>query len=116
MSVSRASAVGAGADQPAVFGYTVLPPTTVRAILMFLISSALTSCGSFSSSTKSASLPAVIEPLTCSSCEAYAPLIVATVSASSIVIRCVGPQTLPSYYLRVTMLWIAISGSNGPGP
>jgi hypothetical protein len=65
--------------------------------------------------TQSASFPAVIEPLIACSNEAYAPLIVHTRSASSTVIRWLGPQTRPSKSLRVTMLCMAINGSYGPG-
>ncbi len=50
--------------------YFVSPPTTVRTIWMSLIRSALTVCGSSASTTKSASLPAAIEPLSDSSREA----------------------------------------------
>ena len=39
------------------------PPTTVRTILMSLIFAGSTVCGSSASTTKSASLPGVIEPL-----------------------------------------------------
>jgi hypothetical protein len=51
--------------------------------------------GPFSSTTKSASFPAVIEPFTRSSDDAYAPLMVAMVSASSTVTFWFGPQTRP---------------------
>src|SRR5207247_4322707 len=70
-------------DHELCFGNTVLPPTTVRFTLIPMISVGGTSCGSFSRNTKSASLPAVIDPFTCSSDDAYAPLSVAIVSASS---------------------------------
>ncbi len=46
---------------------TVRPPTTVRTTPMFLMSSGSASCGSRSRTTKSASLPGVIEPLSRSS-------------------------------------------------
>src|SRR5262249_46543722 len=82
-------------DYELCFGKTVFPPTTVRFTLMFMISFGGTSCGSFSSITKSASFPAVIDPFKCSSDDAYAPLIVAMASASSIVTFWFAPQTRP---------------------
>ena len=48
-------------------GCTVRPPTTVRTTPMFLMSSGSASWGSRSRTTKSASLPAAIEPLSRSS-------------------------------------------------
>ena len=58
---------GATVPRPYAAGCTVRPPTTVRTTLMFLMSSGSASCGSRSRTTKSASLPAVIEPLSRSS-------------------------------------------------
>ena len=60
-------AAGATVPRPYAAGCTVRPPTTVRTTPMFLMSSGSASCGSRSRTTKSASLPAVIEPLSRSS-------------------------------------------------
>src|SRR5205085_2991221 len=95
--------------------YTVSPPTTVRTMWMSLILSLGTVCGSSASITKSASLPAVIDPLSASSCDAYAPLIVFTAIASSTLMRWFAPHVVPSQPVRVTIPWIPMSGANGPG-
>ena len=61
-------------------------------------------------------LPAVIEPLIFSSYDAYAPLIVAILQRFVHRDLLVRPPLAAAIVRRVTMLWIAISGSKGPGP
>ena len=56
-----------------------------------------------------------MEPLRCSSKDACAPLIVQMRSASGTEIFWLGPHSRPCMSVRVTMLWIAIIASNGPG-
>ena len=70
---------------------------------MSLIFAVSTVCRSSDKTTKSASLPGVIEPLIASSREAYAPLIVLIRSASSTLIRWLAPHVSPFHPVRVTM-------------
>ncbi len=56
-----------GGSAPRYASCTVLPPTTVRTTGMSLSVLGSTSCGSWPSITKSASLPVVIDPFTVSS-------------------------------------------------
>ena len=99
----RRSGAGVEVAQPSI-GCIVRPPTTVRTTSISLMRSGSTSCGSSAKMTKSASFPAVMEPLLCSSKEARAPLIVPILRASSTVIFWFSPQTRPRMSLRVTML------------
>jgi acetamidase/formamidase len=93
--------------------YTQRPPSMVRSTLMACSSSAGTANGSCLSTTRSASFPASMEPLSCSSNEACAPSMVAARTASASVMRCVSPQTWPVGSRRVVMEYSHSMGEGG---
>src|SRR6266852_3009268 len=89
------------------------PPSMVRSTGMVTSVEGFSRKGSRPRTTRSASLPGLIEPLLFSSYVAYAPLRVPTRTASSMEIRWLAPQTLPLVSVRVTWDCSAIVGSKG---
>src|SRR3954453_14440068 len=93
--------------------YCHLPPTMVRSTFMLINCDGSVLKGSWSSTTKSATLPGFNEPLISSSNEAYAPFRVPQRMASPNLIRWFAPQTFPLGSVRVICDCSHIIGSEG---